>query len=106
AVANYTGVLKPNLVLELSSSFLRYSIQRRGPALDFDPVQLGFPSYFHSLQPTLRPCFPSVAVTGLGVTIAVPDSGGGLLGSCGILHDGYETFQEVGNITYTPGAHT
>jgi outer membrane receptor protein involved in Fe transport len=106
AVANYTGVLKPNLVLELSSSFLRYSIQRKGPALDFDPAQLGFPSYFHNLQPTLRPCFPSVAVAGMGVTIAVPDSGGGLLGSCGLLHDGYETFQEVGNFTYTRGAHT
>jgi outer membrane receptor protein involved in Fe transport len=106
AVANYTGVLKPNFVLELSSSFIRYSIQRAGPALDFDPVQLGFPGYFHQLQPSLRPCFPSVGISGLGVSIAVPDNGGGLLGSCGILHDGYETFQEVGNFTYTHGAHT
>ena len=106
AVANYNNVLRPNLVLELSSSFLRYSIQRAGPSLGFDPVQLGFPSYFHNLQPALIPCFPSVSVTGLGVTIPVPDNGGGLLGSCGLLHDGYETFHEAGNMTNIRGAHS
>ena len=106
AVVNYNNVLRPNLVLELSSSFLRYSIQRAGPSLGYDPVQLGFPSYFRNLQPALIPCFPSVAITGLGVTIPVPDNGGGLLGSCGLLHDGYETFHEAGNMTNIRGAHT
>ena len=42
----------------------------------------------------------------MGVTIAVGDSGGGYLGSCGILHDAYETFHEYGNVTNTHGAHT
>jgi outer membrane receptor protein involved in Fe transport len=106
AVVNYNNVLRPNLVLELSSSFLRYSIQRAGPSLGYDPVQLGFPSYFRNLQPALIPCFPSVSITGLGVTIPVPDNGGGLLGSCGLLHDGYETFHESGNMTNIRGAHT
>ena len=68
-VVNYNNVLRPTLVVELSSSFLRYSISRKGPALDYDPRQLGLPSSLGELYGSLRPCFPSVAVTGLGVTI-------------------------------------
>lgn len=105
-VLNYNNVLRPTLVVELSSSFLRYSISRKGPALDYDPRQLGLPSYMGELYGALRPCFPSVAVTGLGVTIQAPDSGGGLLGSCGLLQDGYETFHQYANTTNIRGSHT
>jgi outer membrane receptor protein involved in Fe transport len=105
-VLNYNNVLRPTLVVELSASFLRYSISRKGPALDFDPRQLGLPSYMGELYGALRPCFPSVAATGLGVTIQAPDSGGGLLGSCGLLHDGYETFHNYANTTNIRGSHT
>ncbi len=105
-VLNYNHVLKPTLVMELSSSFLRYSIQRTGPALDFDARKLGLPNSLGQLYGALRPCFPSVAITGLGVTIQAPDSGGGLLGSCGLLHDGYETFAEYANFSNIRGSHT
>lgn len=105
-VLNYNNVMSPSLVLELSSSFLRYSIQRKGPALDYDPRQIGLPGYLGELYRSLRPCFPSVGITGLGVTIQAPDSGGGLMGSCGLLHDGYETFHQYGNATKIRGSHT
>lgn len=105
-VANYNQVLSPTLVLELSSSFLRYSIRREGPALDYDPRQLGLPNYLGELYGSLRPCFPSVGITGLGVTIQAPDSGGGLMGSCGLLKDGYETFHQYANTTNIRGSHT
>ncbi|MSV28079.1 MAG: TonB-dependent receptor [Bryobacterales bacterium] len=105
-VLNYNSVIRPTLVMELSSSFLRYSIQRQGPALDYDPRQLGLPNYLGELYGSLRPCFPSVGITGFGVTIQAPDSGGGLLGSCGLLHDGYETFHQYGNATNIRGSHT
>ncbi len=104
-VLNYNQVIRPTLVMELSSSFLRYSIQRRGPALDFDARKLGFPNYLGQLYGGLKPCFPGVGITGLGVTIQAPDSGGGLLGSCGLLHDGYETFHEYANFTHIRGSH-
>ncbi len=105
-VLNYNHVLRPNLVMELGSSFLRYSIHRRGPALGFDARQIGLPSYLGELYGALRPCFPGVTMTGLGVTIQTPDSGGGLMGSCGILGDAYETFHESVNATYVRGSHT
>lgn len=103
---NYNHVVRPTFVVELSSSFLRYTIRRAGPALDFDPRQIGLPSYLGELYTALRPCFPGVGVTGLGVSIQAPDSGGGLLGSCGILGDAYETFHETGNATRIAGKHT
>lgn len=103
---NYNNILSPTFVLELSSSYLRYTIRREGPALDFDPRKVGFPEYFGELFTALRPCFPGVGITGLGVTIQAPDSGGGLIGSCGILGDAYETFHETANATAIRGSHT
>ncbi|MGI8988974.1 MAG: TonB-dependent receptor domain-containing protein [Bryobacteraceae bacterium] len=106
AVVNYTNLLRPNLILELSSSFLRYSIQRQGPGNNFDPVQVGLPAYFHQLQPALVSCFPVIGITNYGVSIPVPDVGGGLIGNCGLLHDAYESFHEYANLTHTRGKHT
>lgn len=105
-VLNYNNVISPTLVMELSSSFLRYSIRREGPALGYDPRQIGLPSHFGELYSSLRPCFPNVAITGFGVTIQAPDSGGGLMGSCGLLQDGYETFHQHANATNSRGSHT
>ncbi|MDQ1468805.1 MAG: hypothetical protein QOJ99_285 [Bryobacterales bacterium] len=106
AVVNYTNLLRPTLVLELSSSFLRYSIQRQGPGNNFDPVQVGLPAYFHQLQPALVSCFPSISITNLGVSIPVSDVGGGLIGNCQLLHDAYESFHEYANLTNTRGKHS
>ena len=103
---NYSNVLSPALVLELSSSYLRYSLQRNIPGINFDPTQVGLPSYFNSLAQVGTPCFPNVGISGLGVSVSTPDVGGGLLGGgCYTLHDAYETFHETGNLTYVRGAH-
>ena len=104
---NYSNVLSPSTVLELSSSFIRYSIQRDLPGIGFNPTEVGLPSYFNTLAQVGTPCFPSVGISGLGVTVATPDVGGGLLGGgCYTLHDAYETFNETVNLTNVHGAHT
>src|SRR5205085_11486907 len=99
AVVNYSNLIRPTVVLELSSSYLRYSIQRKGPGNDFDPVQLGLPTYFRQLQPALVPCFPGIGITNLGVSIPVSDIGGGLVGNCQLLHDPCESFHQYANLS-------
>jgi hypothetical protein len=106
ATANYTSVLSPSTVLELSSSFVRYTLNRITPAVGYNPVNLGFPSYLNQLQPALSPCFPVVAVSGLGVPLLASGVGGGYIGSCGFLDDGYDNFNNYGNLTRTVGSHT
>ena len=101
---NYTNVLGPRTVLELSSSGLHYHLDRTSAGVGFDTVQLGLPSYFHSL-PGIS-CFGQWTATNMGVTNSVTDSGSGFLGSCGILNDSYDNFQEYGNLTMTRTAHT
>lgn len=105
-VVSFTGLLRPSTVLELSSSFARYTLNRVAPGVDFDPVTVGLPAYMHQLQPALRSCFPGISVSGLGLPLIAPGVGGGFLGSCGFLHDGYDTFHEYGNLTHTRGSHT
>jgi outer membrane receptor protein involved in Fe transport len=104
-VLNYTNLLLPNLVLELSSSFNRYTIRRKGPARGFDPVPLGFPEYFHSLQPRLVPCFPTVQVVGINSSSNVAGIGGPGIGICDPTNDDYDTFHEYGNLTLVRGPH-
>lgn len=106
AVVNYTNLIRPTLVLELSSSVLRYYINRYSPGNGFDPVQLGFPTYFRQLQPALVPCFPSISVTNLGVTIPVTDVGGGFLANCSLLDDSVDSFYEYANLTNVRGSHS
>ena len=102
---NYTWVVGPSTVVELSSSVLHYWLGRVSPGLNFDPVQLGLPSYFHNLTPNL--CFPSISATGLGVTLSVTDNGGGFIGfGCQNTSQSYDTFHEYGNVTKVHGAHT
>jgi hypothetical protein len=106
AVLDYTVVLSPSTVMELNSSFLHYYLTRASPALNFDPVQVGFPAYYETLQPRLVPCFPTVSVAGMGVNLSIPNNGGGFLGNCGNLGNYFDTYHEAGNITRTRGAHT
>ena len=106
AVVNFTSLLRPSMVLELSSSFARYTLGRVAPGVDFDPVTLGFPAYMRQLQPALRSCFPVINVAGLGLPLIAPGVGGAFMGNCGYLNDGYDTFHEYGNLTYTRGSHT
>ncbi len=106
AVLNYNAILRSNLIFDGSSSFLRYFIRRASPGLNYDPVQLGFPSYLRRLQPDLTPCFPGIAVSGMGVSVNIPDVGGGFLGSCAQLGNSFDTFQQSANLTWVRGQHT
>ena len=105
-VLNYSGVLRPTLIVDASSSFLRYYLSRASPGLNYDPVQLGFPTYMRNLQPGLTACFPGVGVTGMGVTVNIPDIGGGFVGSCAQLGNSFDTFQQSANLTWIKGKHT
>ena len=104
-VLNYTWVVSPTTVLELSSSVVDSYIGRISTGLNFDPVKLGFPSYFHQIP--LLPCFPNITATGYGVTFNLTDNGGGFVGySCNDTSQSYPTFHEYGNFTKVRGAHT
>jgi len=106
AVINYNNILSPSFVLELSSSYVRYSMTRITEAANFDPVKLGFPTYLHQLQPALVSCFPALTIAGYSLTVAVPDSNSGYFGYCGFTLSGYDTFHEAANLRKTAGAHS
>jgi hypothetical protein len=101
---NYNYVINPTTVVELGSSVLHYWLGRSNPALGFNPTQLGLPSYFNNVG--LTPCFPGIGVSGMGITINIPDAGGGFLGGCQFTSQSYDTFSEYGNLTKVSGAHT
>ncbi|HXB72278.1 MAG TPA: carboxypeptidase regulatory-like domain-containing protein [Candidatus Acidoferrales bacterium] len=106
ATTGYTRIINPTTVMDLSSSFVRYTLLRITPAVGFNPVNLGQPAYMNQLQPALTPCFPVAAVSGLGVPLLASGVGGGFIGSCGVLNDGYDNFNEHGTFTRTAGNHT
>jgi Carboxypeptidase regulatory-like domain len=104
AVLNYNWVINPSTVLEASSSVLHYWIGRQNPGYGFNMTQLGLPSYINSIPAT--GCFPGISVSGMGVSINVPDTGGGFLGPCQFTNQSYDTFHESANLTKISGAHT
>jgi hypothetical protein len=104
ATLNYSWALNPTTVLEASSSVVHYHLGRTTQNLGFDPTKLGFPSYFNSIP--LTSCFPGIGVSGLGVNINQPDSGGGFLGDCEFTSQSYDAFYELANLTKVSGAHT
>ena len=91
-------------MVELNASFVRYKLNRIETGQNFDPVQLGFPSYFQ--QDPLTPCFPAIGITGLGITFNVANNGGGLIGACGIANNAFQNFHNVANFTTIHGKHT
>jgi outer membrane receptor protein involved in Fe transport len=109
-VVNYSNALQHDLVLEVSSSFIRDGVPWRAPSVGFDPAQLSFPNYFRNLQPALAPCFPTIQVAGLGVNVSVPQitlPGTRFLNStCRLFRDAWETFHQYANLTKVRGAHT
>jgi hypothetical protein len=102
---NYNYVINPTTVLELSSSVLHYWLGRANPALGFKPSQVGLPSYLDNVE-GLTSCFPSVSVSGMGVSINTPDTGGGFIGDCQYTNQSYDTFSEYANLTKVYGTHT
>jgi len=96
SVIDYVNALSPKSFLELNSSYNRYPLYRTPPGYNFDPTQLGFPSYFSQLQSQakLPPCFPQMDVENMIQ-----------LGICGELANVMEAYQEVGNFTHTFSKH-
>ncbi len=104
---DYTYAFKPNAVLDLNSSYIRYYIGRRIPGYDVNPTVVGLPSYFNTLASAYTPCFPSVGTSGLGLTLSLGNIGGGLEGSgCYALGDVYPDLHEYGSVTIVHGEHT
>jgi hypothetical protein len=108
ATIDYTYPVRPDSVLELSSSYIRYHLDRQMPNINISPTVVGLPSYFNDLAQVGPSCFPSVAVTGQGVTFSVPNNGGGFVteGGCSQLRDAYQVYHEYGNLTHVRGTHT
>ena len=104
ATLNYTAILSPSVVLEATSSWIRYYIGRDSYGLSYDSTQLGLPKSIASLP--LEPCFPRINVTGMSVGTSVPDVGAGFLGNCGYLGNSFDTYHDAGNMTIMRGAHT
>jgi Carboxypeptidase regulatory-like domain/TonB dependent receptor len=106
ATVDYTYAFRPNAILDLNSSYIRYYIGRRIPGLDYDPSQLGLPN-FSGLAAKYTPCFPSVGISGLGLSLSLGNIGGGLMGSgCYTLGDVYPDLHEYGSVTIVHGNHT
>lgn len=107
ATADYTNALRSNIVLDLNSSYIRYFIGRRIPGYDVNPTVVGLPDYFNTLANTYPPCFPSVGISGLGLTLSLGNIGGGLMGAgCYTLGDVYPDLHEYGNLTIVQGRNT
>ena len=107
ATIDYTNPFKPNAILDLNSSYIRYFIGRRIPGYDVNPTVVGLPSYFTTLASKYTPCFPSVGVSGLGLTLSLGNIGGGLMGGgCYTLGDVYPDLHEYGSVTIVHGEHT
>jgi Carboxypeptidase regulatory-like domain/TonB dependent receptor len=104
---DYTNAFRPNTILDLNSSYIRYYIGRRIPGYNVNPTVVGLPSYFTALASSYPPCFPSVSVTGLGLNLSLGNIGGGLMGAgCYTLGDVYPDLQEYGSLTIVHGPHT
>ena len=107
ATIDYTNPFKTNAILDLNSSYIRYFIGRRVPGYDVNPTVVGLPSYFTTLASLYTPCFPSVGVSGLGLTLSLGNIGGGLMGGgCYTLGDVYPDLHEYGSVTVVHGQHT
>lgn len=110
-VLDYTSVLRPNLVMELNSSYNRYMLKRTPPGYGFDPTTLGFPSYFSTLASTskLASCFPQINTGSGGLNWSLDQMGVGgevPVGVCGNINNAVEAYQEVANFTNTVSRHT
>jgi hypothetical protein len=96
-VIDYVNAISSKSVIELNTSYNRYPLYRIPPGYNFDPTQLGFPSYFGELQTqaNLPPCFPQMNVENMIQ-----------LGICGQLANVVEAYQETGNFMHSFKNHT
>ena len=103
----YSNPLRQDLVLELSSSFIRMGVSRLPPSYASSPSAVGLP--FNSSNFLNVPCpFPSVGISGEGPTYSIGNFGGSTLiaYSGGFLRDAEEVIHEAANLTYVRGTQT
>lgn len=107
ATVGYTNPIRNNIILDLNSSYIRYFIGRTLPGYNVDPTVVGLPSYFAELGKSQPLCFPTVGVSGLGISLSLGNIGGGLIGGgCYTLADAYPDIRENGTVTFTHGNHS
>jgi hypothetical protein len=109
AVADYTNVLRPNLVLELNSSYVYYILKRDPQGVGFNLTSLGFPQYFDSVTSQYTPCFPEINIAGMTSSVSLSNTGGGsTLGAppCQNIHYRFNVYHQYGNLTFSKTAHT
>jgi hypothetical protein len=107
AVLNGTHIFNPQFLVEISSSFNRWSQTRVGPGVGFDPTPLGLPSYVvaHSAVPE----FPVITVNGMNGSASLGNNyGSGLFAAGGVQKgiNGFDTIEERANFTRNIGRHT
>jgi hypothetical protein len=95
--ADFTDAFSPTLLLDLNTSFIRYTIDRSFAGENYNPTKLGFPSYFNTLAAQYPPCFPTLNISG--------ETGIGP-GGCYILRDAYQIYYDYGNLTKQLAKHT
>jgi hypothetical protein len=112
ATVDYTNAIKPNLFLDLNSSYIRYFLDRMPPGQGFDTSSLPFgqasESAFAAIQSLYTSEFPTMFVSGLGLGESVGNIGyGELMGAfTGVPNDVYSDLREYGNLISIHGRHT
>ena len=96
ATIDLTDAITPTLIMDLNTSFIRYTINRTLPGSGFDPTQLGFQSYFSQLSSRYPSGFPTIGIT----------AEGGLGGGCYILRDAYQIYNDFANFAKEFGKHS
>jgi hypothetical protein len=106
ATIDYTNALRPNMVLDLNSSYIRFIIERTPDGLNFNYANVDLPSYFDDLS-AYKSCFPWVTPAGIGVNFSLGNIGTpGWGGVCGLLKNPGSDIHEYGNFTVVRGPHT
>lgn len=112
ATVDYTNAIKSNLFLDLSSSFVRYFLDRMPPGQGFNTASLPFgqptESEFAAIQSVYTSEFPTMFTSGLGLGESVGNIGfGELMGAfTGVPKDVYSDLREYGNAISTHGRHS
>jgi len=92
-IIKLTDAFSPTLFGEFSATFTRFWFYRTGTPMDFDPTQLGFPSYLAANSRALG--FPRLSPAGMAP-----------LGGTTLANDAYDRYEIKANLTKVSGNHT
>jgi len=105
AAAHYTYAFNNSTVMELTSSYARYYLNRTIPSNGFDLSTLGWPASFNKVG--VGTCFPMLLMTGMGFSgNSAAALSGAFTGYCYGIYDGTENIDNVANFTHIKGHHT